>query len=68
MAEANVEYGHGIPSTTESTTVKTRQKRGFLAFLPLIGKIATNSSGSIGIPFTEKEKKSNGKGSHRNAE
>ena len=68
QAEANVDCGHDIPSTTESTTIRTRQKRGFLGFLALDRKNSYHSSGSIGIPFAEKEKKSNGKGSHRNAE
>ena len=57
QAEANVEYGHGIPSTTESTTVKTRQKRGFLAFLPLIGKIATIAVEALGSHLQKKRKR-----------
>ena len=57
QAEANVNYGHDIPSTTESTTVKTRQKRGFLAFLPLIGKIATIAVEALGSHLQKKRKR-----------
>ena len=57
QAEANVDYGHEIPSTTDSTTIKTRQKRGFLAFLPLIGKIATIAVETLGSHLQKKRKR-----------
>ena len=50
-------YDHIVPSATESTTVKTRQKRGFLAFLPLIGKIATIAVEALGSHLQKKRKR-----------
>ena len=50
-------FPHDIPSNTESTTVKTRQKRGFLAFLPLIGKIATIAVEALGSHLQKKRKR-----------